>query len=300
MKWLELSVDVPPEFVEPISHIFYKYGYGGVAIESPADFNPDEGEKAPVPETLNVRTYIPKDDSADERRARIEIGVKLINHIHPIEPLREREIKDEDWETNWKQYFNPIRIGKKLVICPTWQNYDSAVDDVTILLDPGMAFGTGHHPTTRMCMELLEETIVGGEKIIDLGCGSGILSVTAIKLGGVSSLGLEIELNAAKIAEENCVLNGVDEAITILNGTLPNYRYSEEDFDLALANISSKVIIELAEHLTQGLRIGGKLILSGILESSLEDVRDVFHPIGVVFDEVMTDGDWTAVLATKR
>ena len=300
MRWLELCVDVPPEFVEPISHIFYRYGYGGVSIESPADFNPDEGEKAPVPETLSVRTYIPKDASTDERRANIEIGVKLINHIHPIAPLREREIEDEDWETNWKQYFHPIRVGKKLVICPTWQKYDSLFGDVIIHLDPGMAFGTGHHPTTRMCMELLEGTIAGGEKIIDLGCGSGILSVTAVKLGAGSSLGLEIELNAVKVAEENCVLNGVDEAITVLNETLPNNRYSEKDFDLALANISAKVIIELAEHLTKGLRTGGKLILSGVLESDLEDVRDVFYRLGVVFHEVITDGDWTAVLATKR
>ena len=300
MKWLELCVDVPPEFVEPISHIFYKYGYGGVSIESPAEFNPDEGEVAPVPETFSVRTYIPKDDSTDERRANIEIGVKLINHLHPIEPLKETEIKDEDWETNWKQYFHPIRVGRKLVICPTWQEHASLRDDVIIFLDPGMAFGTGHHPTTRMCMELLEDTIVGGEKIIDLGCGSGILSVTAVKLGALSSIGFEIENNASKVAKENCVLNGVDESVEVFNSTLPDYRYSEGDFDLALANISAKVIIELADHLTKGLRSGGKLILSGVLENALEDVRDVFEPLGVVFEKVMTDSDWTAVLATKR
>ena len=300
MKWLELCVDVPPEFVEPISHIFYKYGYGGVSIESPADFNPDEGEVAPVPETFSVRTYIPKDDSTDERRANIEIGVKLINHLHPIEPLKETEIKDEDWETNWKQYFHPIRVGRKLVICPTWQEHTSLRDDVIIFLDPGMAFGTGHHPTTRMCMELLEDTIVGGEKIIDLGCGSGILSVTAVKLGALSSIGFEIENNASKVAKENCVLNAVDESVEVFNSTLPDYRYSEGDFDLALANISAKVIIELADHLTKGLRSGGKLILSGVLENALEDVRDVFEPLGVVFEKVMTDSDWTAVLATKK
>lgn len=300
MKWLELCVDVPPEFVEPISHIFYKYGYGGVSIESPADFNPDEGEVAPVPETFSVRTYIPKDDSTDERRANIEIGVKLINHLHPIEPLKETEIKDEDWETNWKQYFHPIRVGRKLVICPTWQEHASLRDDVIIFLDPGMAFGTGHHPTTRMCMELLEDTIVGGEKIIDLGCGSGILSVTAVKLGALSSIGFEIENNASKVAKENCVLNGVDESVEVFNSTLPDNRYSEGDFDLALANISAKVIIELADHLTKGLRSGGKLILSGVLENALEDVRDVFEPLGVVFEKVMIDSDWTAVLATKK
>jgi len=300
VKWLELCVDVPPEFVEPISHIFYKYGYGGVSIESPADFNPDEGEVAPVPETFSVRTYIPKDDSTDERRANIEIGVKLINHLHPIEPLKETEIKDEDWETNWKQYFHPIRVGRKLVICPTWQEHASLRDDVIIFLDPGMAFGTGHHPTTRMCMELLEDTIVGGEKIIDLGCGSGILSVTAVKLGALSSIGFEIENNASKVAKENCVLNGVDESVEVFNSTLPDNRYSEGDFDLALANISAKVIIELADHLTKGLRSGGKLILSGVLENALEDVRDVFEPLGVVFEKVMTDSDWTAVLATKK
>ena len=161
------------------------------------------------------------------------------------------------------------------------QEHASLRDDVIIFLDPGMAFGTGHHPTTRMCMELLEDTIVGGEKIIDLGCGSGILSVTAVKLGALSSIGFEIESNASKVAKENCVLNAVDESVEVFNSTLPDYRYSEGDFDLALANISAKVIIELADHLTKGLRSGGKLILSGVLENALEDVRDVFEPLGV-------------------
>ena len=169
MKWLELSVEAPPEFVEPLSHIFYRYGHGGVSVESPAGFNPDEGEFPPVPATLTIRTYIPMDEAARERKGNIEVGVKLVSHLYPLEPLIEREIEEEDWESSWKEFFHPLRIGKRIVVCPTWRKFSSGIDDVLVLLDPGMAFGTGHHPTTRMCLELIERIVEGGERVIDLG-----------------------------------------------------------------------------------------------------------------------------------
>ena len=219
MKWLELSVDAPPEFVEPLSHIFYKYGDGGVSVESKAGFNPDEGEKPPISDTMTIRTYIRMDENAVERRGNIEVGVKLVNHLHPIEPLREREVEEEDWESNWKEHFHPIRVGNRLVICPTWRVYETKLDDVLIVLDPGMAFGTGHHPTTRMCMELIEKTVEGGESVLDLGCGSGILSITAVKMGAKSSTGLEIESNSVVVSEDNCKVNDVSDNISTLNMT---------------------------------------------------------------------------------
>jgi len=300
LKWLELSVEAPPEYVEPLTHIFYRYGEGGVAIESPADFSPDEGERAPQPKTLKVVTFVPLDESARTRKSNIEVAVRLVGHFASISEIKEREVEEEDWESNWKEYFHPIRVGSNLVICPTWRKHQSLDDDVLIKLDPGMAFGTGHHPTTRMCMELLETLIVGGEKVIDVGCGSGILSISAAKLGAGDILGIEVESRAVEVALENCELNGISPQITILNGTFPEIRVENASFDVALANIAAKVVINLSEYIVGAVANGGRLVLSGILKNSLKDVEKEYSLHGVHFDKVLVDGDWTAVLATKK
>jgi ribosomal protein L11 methyltransferase len=300
LKWLELSVQAPPEYVEPLTHIFYRYGEGGVAIESPADFNPDEGESAPQLQTVKVVTFVPLDESARSRKSNMEIAVRLVAHFAPISEIKEREVEEEDWESNWKEYFHPMRVGSNLVICPTWRTYESLDDDVLIKLDPGMAFGTGHHPTTRMCMELLETLIFGGEKVIDVGCGSGILSISAAKLGAGDILGIEIESRSVEVALENCELNGISSQVTILNGSFPEIRVENATFDVALANIAAKVVINLSEYIVGAVANGGRLVLSGILKSSLEDVEKEYSLYGVHFDKVLIDGDWTAVLATKN
>ena len=300
MKWLELSVEAPPEYVEPLTHIFYRYGEGGVAIESPADFSPDEGERAPQPKTLKVVTFVPLDESARTRKSNIEVAVRLVAHFASISEIKEREVEEEDWESNWKEYFHPIRVGSNLVICPTWRSHKSLEDDVLIKLDPGMAFGTGHHPTTRMCMELLETLIVGGEKVIDVGCGSGILSISAAKLGAGDILGIEVESRSVEVALENCKLNGISPQVTILNGSFPEIRVENASFDVALANIAAKVVINLSEYIAGAVTIGGRLVLSGILKDTLKDVEKEYFLYGVHFDKVLVDGDWTAVLATKK
>jgi ribosomal protein L11 methyltransferase len=300
MKWLELSVDAPSEFVEPLSHIFYKYGTGGVSVESKAGFNPDEGEKPPISDTMTIRTYIRIDENTIERRGNIEVGVKLVNHLYPIEPLREREMEEEDWESNWKEHFHPIRVGNRLVICPTWRAYETCLDEVLILLDPGMAFGTGHHPTTRMCMELIERTVKGGESVLDLGSGSGILSITAVKMGAKKSIGLEIESNAVTVSKDNSAVNGVSENITIFEGTLPHSQITGNFFDMVLANISAKVLIDLSELIARSVKPEGRLILSGVLQQSLADVQDVMNANEIQFDEVIREGDWVAILASRH
>tara|TARA_A100001037_G_scaffold47499_3_gene39172 strand:- start:885 stop:1802 length:918 start_codon:yes stop_codon:yes gene_type:complete len=300
LKWLEISVETPPEYVEPMTHIFYRYGEGGVAIESPAEFNPDEGEFPPVPEMVRVITFVPLDESARERRSNIDVAVKLVAHFAQISEIKEREVEEEDWESNWKEYFHPIRVGSNLVICPTWRSHKVSRDDVIIRLDPGMAFGTGHHPTTRMCMEILETLISGGEKIIDVGCGSGILAISAIKLGAQEVLGVEIEERSVGIALENCKLNDISSKVTVLNGSFPEIEVAESTYDIAVANIAAKIIMDLSGHIVGSLVDGGRLVLSGILKSSLDDVEECYLTHGVGFDEVFVDGDWTAVLATKK
>ena len=299
MNWLELSIKSPPEFVEPLSHIFYKYGEGGVSVEYPAEFNPDEGEVAPVPDFLTIKTYLRFDETLDHRRANIEIGVKLVAHVCEIEPLVERKVEEEDWESNWKEYFHPITIGKKLVICPTWRTSDCYPQRSVVMLDPGMAFGTGHHPTTRMCLELLEEIIQGEEKVLDIGCGSGILSIAAVQLGAEFSRGIEIHKNAVDVARENCVSNNVDDKIDIVLGTLDEHKFNE-CYDVAVANISSKVIVDLIQSLVGSIKVGGALILSGILSESFENIERAVSEVDVRIEDVKRDGDWVAILAFKH
>ena len=298
MKWIELTVDVPPEYAEPMSEIFHRYGHGGVAIEQEAGYNPDEGESPPVPDFVTVKTYLPVDNTTERRRNQIDIGVRLVAHLATISPLKEKYVEEEDWQNAWKEHFHPLRIGRHLVICPTWRTVETSESDILIHLDPGMAFGTGHHPTTRTCMEILERDTKPGDRILDVGCGSGILSVVAVKVGATSALGLEIDPVAARAGEENVRINGIEDKVQIVQGTLPSLLAEARSFDIVAANISAKVVTDLAQHLIDSVAIGGKLIAGGIIEPHVEDVTKALNAVGASIDETFIDGDWVTLLAS--
>ena len=298
MKWIELTVDVPPEYAEPMSEIFHRYGHGGVAIEQEAGYNPDEGESPPVPDFVTVKTYLPVDNTMERRRNQIDIGVRLVAHLATISPLKEKYVEEEDWQNAWKEHFHPLRIGRHLVICPTWRTVETSESDILIHLDPGMAFGTGHHPTTRTCMEILERDTKPGDRILDVGCGSGILSVVAVKVGAASALGLEIDPVAARAGEENVRINGIKDKVQIVQGTLPSPLAEARSFDIVAANISAKVVTDLAQHLIDSVAIGGKLIAGGIIEPHVEDVTKALNAVGASIDETFIDGDWVTLLAS--
>lgn len=298
MKWIELTVDVPPEYAEPMSEIFHRYGHGGVAIEQEAGYNPDEGESPPVPDFVTIKTYLPVDNTTERRRNQIDIGVRLVAHLATISPLKEKYVEEEDWQNAWKEHFHPLRIGRHLVICPTWRTVETSESDILIHLDPGMAFGTGHHPTTRTCMEILERDTKPGDRILDVGCGSGILSVVAVKVGATSALGLEIDPVAARAGEENVRINGIKDKVQIVQGTLPSPLAEARSFDIVAANISAKVVTDLAQHLIDSVAIGGKLIAGGIIEPHVEDVTKALNAVGASIDETFIDGDWVTLLAS--
>ena len=298
MKWIELTVDVPPEYAEPMSEIFHRYGHGGVAIEQEAGYNPDEGESPPVPDFVTIKTYLPVDNTTERRRNQIDIGVRLVAHLATISPLKEKYVEEEDWQNAWKEHFHPLRIGRHLVICPTWRTVETTESDILIHLDPGMAFGTGHHPTTRTCMEILERDTKPGDRILDVGCGSGILSVVAVKVGATSALGLEIDPVSARAGEENVRINGIEDKVQIVQGTLPNPLAEARSFDIVAANISAKVVTNLAQHLIDSVAIGGKLIAGGIIEPHVEDVTKALNAVGASIDETFIDGDWVTLLAS--
>ena len=285
--------------MEPISHVFHQYGDGGVVIENPSEFNPDEGEVPLDNIDLIVRTYVPLDDKIESIRSNIQVAVKLINYLYPIDDLSEKILENEDWESKWKEYFHPIRIGKAIRIIPSWIESESSKDDITIFLDPGMAFGTGYHPTTRMCIEFLEEIIVGNERLVDLGSGSGILSIAAVKLGAAEAVGFELSSDAVKVAKENCVINQVEKYVSIYEKQLSEETAINDTYDIVVANISAKIIIELTYVLSNLIPVNGRIVLSGILKESLSKVETELNANNIFIDFISMTDDWVGILATK-
>lgn len=298
MKWLELSVSAPPEFVEPLSHIFYRYGHGGVALEQEGGFNPDEGETPSETAWVTLKTYLPINESTDERRNLIDVGVRLVAHVGPVTELVARTVDEDEWQNSWKDHFHVLRVGRRLVVKPTWREYDPQPDDVVIVLDPGMAFGTGHHPTTRSCLEALERLVAPGASVLDFGCGSGILSIAASKLGASSVLGIEADSSAVRVAKGNARENGVEHNVRVVEGTLPRPEARAGEFDVAVANISAKVVSEAAGELVRAVKRGGYVIASGIIADNRATVESAMADAGATLAEAVVDGDWVTLVYT--
>ena len=214
--------------------------------------------------------------------------------------LRTREITDDDWQNKWKEYFFPIPVGQKILICPSWRVVENNQSRKLIYLDPGMAFGTGHHPTTRMCLELLEEVIQNNSAVLDFGSGSGILSIAATKLGAKKCVGIEIEPNAIKSANENLVQNNVQENVMLINDEFNQSLIPNIKFNLVIANISTKIILETFEKLDFNLHETGSMILSGILKESLHKVENLIEIFNYKIDELLTDNDWIALQISRK
>ena len=296
LKWLELSVSAPPEFVEPLSHIFYRYGHGGVALEQQGGFNPDEGETASETAWVTLKTYLPINESTDERRNLIDVGVRLVAHVGPVTELVARTVDEDEWQNSWKDHFHVLRVGRRLVVKPTWREYDPRPSDVVIVLDPGMAFGTGHHPTTRSCLEQLERLVAPGASVLDFGCGSGILSIAASKLGASSVLGVEADSSAVRVAKQNARENGVQHNVLVVEGTLPRPEARPGAFDVAVANISAKVVSEASTELVRAVKPGGAVIASGIILDNKAVVERSMAAAGAALADTIVDGDWVTLV----
>ena len=295
MKWLELTVEAPREFAEPLTAIFLKYGHAGVAVEEQGGFNPDEGEQPPENTLVKIMTYLPLDNTTKSRENGIDVGVKLLSQIGPVSSLKRREIDEADWEHAWKEHFHVLRIGTRIVIVPTWRVYDSGPGDIVVSLDPGMAFGTGHHPTTAMCLAVLDELLLPGCAVLDVGCGSGILSIASAKLGAKEVIGLDVDTVAVEVATTNVKQNNVSDVVSVRRGTLPLQSTRPSGYDLVVANISAVVIEQLAGEMVSALRPGGTILISGLLVEKVRQVLDRFEEIGLSVCRQEVDGDWAAL-----
>ena len=251
MTWHELSILVPDEYVEPISYLFDRYGHG-MSIEIQ-----DQKE-------VLLRTYLPS--TSRQRLAHIEVGVKLAGLLQPIGDLKVRALTDdEDWQNSWKSHFSLLKLGRNLVIRPSWVDYKPLENELVIDLDPGLAFGTGYHPTTYTCLEVLERLIKPNFAVLDVGTGSGILSVAAAKLGAREVLALDTDPVAVKSAKQNFQRSNLGDQVIAIQGSVPHKLVMGSYYDLVLANISARAISERAESLRPTLKSGGYLVASGII-----------------------------------
>ncbi len=292
MRWLEASVQADGEAAEAVSEVFNRYGRGGAVLST--DFGDESGNTAVV----TVKTYLPLDEEGLKTRRRIEEALWHLSQIYPLPPPQFRELTEEDWAHAWKKHYHVLRVGQRMVIKPSWQEYVPRPDDVVIELDPGMAFGTGLHPTTQMCLQALEEHLKPGDKVLDLGTGSGILAIAAAKLGAVSVLALDNDPLAVRAAQANVQSNGVQNVVTVELGSLDK---ATGEFELLLVNILARVIVELAgQGLVDRVRPGGLMIAAGLIEEQEAEVTAVLSEHRVETVERRQEKDWVTLIGRRK
>ena len=302
--WLELSVEADLEAVETISEILGRVATGGTTVEPAYDLV-DEGLGARVDPSRPavVRGYVPARDASAAQAAAAEVA-EALGHLQafglrPIGDLRTRIVHEEDWATAWKAYFPVLRVGRRIVIRPTWRRHRREAEDVVIAMDPGMAFGTGLHPTTRLCLAALEPLAddgrLTGARVLDVGCGSGILAIAALRLGAASALGVDTDPIAIESTDANARRNGLARRTRARVGSLPS---GEPPFDVVLANLIAGVLVPLAPALRREIIDGGTLVASGIFIDREAEVRSAFEAAGLLVTDRLAEGDWVALEAT--
>ena len=301
-SWLEVSLTVDGELAEAVADVFARHAPGGVVAERGIKYLNADDPGTPIDEVI-VRAYLPMDDRVDELRQNLEQSLSYLGMIQPLPKPTFTPIKDSNWMEAWKEHYRPIPVGKKLIIVPAWMDSPDETR-IPIKIDPGMAFGTGTHPTTQLVLDLLEDVIVENvpSTIIDVGCGSGILSIAALKLGVERALGVDIEAPSVKSARENADVNGIGEEFIIGLGSVDEILAGNFEFKsapLVVANMLAPILIRLTEAgMGTLVSFGGKLILSGILDEQEERVRAAAESHHLKIIERRQMGDWIAFVLT--
>jgi ribosomal protein L11 methyltransferase len=310
MNWIELSVEVDPEAVESVSELFARIGYnGGVVVEQPL-VSPQEEytswEELVTPEIdptrpVSVRTYIPDDPDAPGKEDEARKSLWALGMMREVGELRARPCKEEDWANAWKAYYGVQRVGERTVIKPSWLDYTPREGDIVLDLDPGMAFGTGLHPTTRLCLAALERYAQPGQNLLDLGTGSGILAISAAKLGGptLHAVALDTDPVAVEATAANVERNGLSSQVIVELGSATAAE-ERAPYDLIVANILASVIIDLSHSLHALLEPGGTLISSGIFVDKGDAVAEALERAGLPIRERMQEGDWLCLVSERR
>ena len=307
MKLLEISVETDGEAAEAIHALFNRYNRYGAVIE-------EEWPERPAVPVVRVKTFLPAEQSC--ALSQIEEALWHLGRLYPIPAPAVRWLEEADWAEVWKSSYKPLRIGQRIVIKPSWQSLAATPEQIVIELDPGMAFGTGLHPSTRLILEALEHHIKPGDRVLDVGTGSGILAIAAARMGAGNVLALDVDGVALEVAHKNFTRNGVQERISLQRASLTPGAMTEDSqqpvpaldargvwsgsFDLLLMNILADVIAHSAEAIAACLADGGLAIVAGILQAQEEHVRQALETAGLRIVKRHGKKDWVALVARKE
>lgn len=311
LKWSELAVHTINEAVEPVSNILHEAGASGVVIEDAEDFlreredrfgeiyslNPDDFPK----EGVVLKAYLPVNSFLGETVEEIKVSINnLVNYEINIgaNVVTISEVNEEEWATAWKKYYHPVKISQKFTIVPTWETYHPvSSDELIIELDPGMAFGTGTHPTTVMSLQALEKTVKPGDRVVDVGTGSGVLAIGAALLEAKEVHALDLDEIAVKAATINVKLNKAQDTVTVTEGNLVDT--VNVPGDVVVANILAEIIVSFTDDAFKIVKPGGYYITSGIITMKKNDVKEALEASGFVIEDVMMMEDWVTIISKK-
>ncbi len=321
MEWTEVNIYTETEGIELLCSRLMDIGIKGFAIRDSEDFNEflenKNGQWDYIDDDLMglsqcetcITVYLPSNSQGADMLSSIrsmlsEIKSSDTDGIYGRLEAELSSIREEDWANNWKQYFKPLKIGEKLVIKPSWESFEDEGERIILEIDPASSFGTGQHHTTRLCLELLEKSLNKGDKLLDMGCGSGILSIGAMLLGAESSVAVDIEENAAATAMENALKNNIspESYRTYYGNILTDDKLADEidkKYDIITANIVADVLIAMKDYFVRYIKDGGVLIVSGIIEERMDEVITALESVGFMNPEVNLREGWAAVKFTR-
>lgn len=310
MEWAEVGFRTTHEAVDAVSSLFEEAGASGTVIEDPALINDyiHSGlwDYTDIPEqkdtsVVTVKAYFAADESIEEKLASIRAGLDEIAargvDTKPAE-FSVTRVQDEDWANSWKAYFHTDKVGERVVIQPSWEEYEPKEGEVVLRLDPGAAFGTGTHPTTAMCLRALEKLITPGMTVFDVGTGSGVLAIAAAKLGAKEVRAVDYDATAVRVARENIEANGVSDVVSTAESDL--FSALPGRAGLVTANLIADLVIRLLPDLGAHLETGGALLASGIIESRAQEVREAAETAGFFVAEDHEEKEWHAMVIRRR
>ncbi|MGE6488380.1 50S ribosomal protein L11 methyltransferase [Paenisporosarcina sp. NPDC076898] len=311
MKWSELSIHTTHEAVEAVSNILHEAGASGVVIEDSEEFAREREDRFGEIYALNpndfptegviLKAYLPVTSFLGETVEEVKLAINnLINYDINIgeNVVKISEVNEEEWATAWKKYYHPVKISERFTIVPTWETYEPvSTDELIIELDPGMAFGTGTHPTTVMCLQALEKTVKPGDYVTDIGTGSGVLAIGAALLGAKHVHALDLDEVAVRSAKINVKLNKVQKTTDVVHGNLLDT--VKEPSDVVVANILAEIIMSFTQDAFKVVKEGGLYITSGIIGAKKDDVKQSLEAAGFTIQEVMMMEDWVTIISKK-